>query len=181
MTETREEKPLVAEELIRLFPQIKTHATNQDGQHDTLMDGYDEEQIRLMDEICIAVDNDDKPIGDVSKKICRPLEFSISVSRLTANKATSTRTSTRVCCIALSLSFSSTVRSDCCSNRERPRRSHFPICGPIPAAPTHWEYPAKQDPIWKQLFKASSARHRESWITSWASTRPRSRSTTFTS
>lgn len=35
------------------------------------LDGYDEEQIRLMEERCILVDNDDKAYGDVSKKTCQ--------------------------------------------------------------------------------------------------------------
>jgi len=32
--------------------------------------GLDEEQIRLMDEVCIVIDKDDKPIGSASKKTC---------------------------------------------------------------------------------------------------------------
>ncbi|KAL4806776.1 NUDIX hydrolase domain-like protein [Aspergillus unguis] len=32
--------------------------------------GYDEEQVRLMDEVCIVLDDDDKPIGSASKKTC---------------------------------------------------------------------------------------------------------------
>lgn len=32
--------------------------------------GYDEEQIRLMDEVCIVLDRDDMPIGSASKKAC---------------------------------------------------------------------------------------------------------------
>jgi isopentenyl-diphosphate delta-isomerase len=39
------------------------------------LDGYDEEQIRLMDEVCIVLDNDDQPIGSASKKICMLLLF----------------------------------------------------------------------------------------------------------
>lgn len=34
------------------------------------MAGYDEEQIRLMDEVCIVLDEDDIPIGSASKKVC---------------------------------------------------------------------------------------------------------------
>jgi isopentenyl-diphosphate delta-isomerase len=34
------------------------------------LDGYDEEQIRLMEEVCIVLDNDDQPIGSASKKTC---------------------------------------------------------------------------------------------------------------
>lgn len=38
------------------------------------LDGYDEEQIRLMEERCILVDNDDKAYGDVSKKACQSFD-----------------------------------------------------------------------------------------------------------
>jgi isopentenyl-diphosphate delta-isomerase len=34
------------------------------------LSGHDEEQIRLMDEVCIVLDENDKPIGTASKKIC---------------------------------------------------------------------------------------------------------------
>ena len=34
------------------------------------LQGYDEEQIRLMEERCILIDEDDKPYGDGSKKTC---------------------------------------------------------------------------------------------------------------
>ncbi|EED16962.1 isopentenyl-diphosphate delta-isomerase [Talaromyces stipitatus ATCC 10500] len=34
------------------------------------LDGYDEEQVRLMEEVCIVLDNDDRPIGSASKKAC---------------------------------------------------------------------------------------------------------------
>lgn len=43
----------------------------EDG--DTVLEGYDAEQVRLMDEVCIVLDEDDKPIGSASKKICRLL------------------------------------------------------------------------------------------------------------
>ncbi|KAI1639793.1 NUDIX hydrolase domain-like protein [Biscogniauxia mediterranea] len=51
-----------AETLLRLFPDIDTSSTE--------LEGHDEEQIRLMDEVCIVLDNDDKPIGTASKKLC---------------------------------------------------------------------------------------------------------------
>ncbi|KAF2459207.1 isopentenyl pyrophosphate,dimethylallyl pyrophosphate isomerase [Lineolata rhizophorae] len=37
---------------------------------DAELAGYDEEQIRLMDEVCIVLDKDDTPIGSASKKTC---------------------------------------------------------------------------------------------------------------
>ncbi|KAL8935284.1 MAG: hypothetical protein Q9216_005503 [Gyalolechia sp. 2 TL-2023] len=63
---------VTAENVIRLFPEVnaslasshKTPTTDDDLQ------GYDEEQIRLMEEVCIVLDNDDNPIGSASKKVC---------------------------------------------------------------------------------------------------------------
>lgn len=52
-----------AETLLRLFPDIDTSSAE--------LEGHDEEQIRLMDEVCIVLDNDDKPIGTASKKLCK--------------------------------------------------------------------------------------------------------------
>ena len=44
------------------------------------LDGYDEEQIRLMEERCILVTPEDKAYGDVSKKTCERAFFSSHVS-----------------------------------------------------------------------------------------------------
>lgn len=61
-TQTRAE-PITAETILRLFPDIDTSGDALEGQ--------DEEQIRLMDEVCIVLDENDMPIGTASKKICR--------------------------------------------------------------------------------------------------------------
>lgn len=61
---------ITAENILRLFPEIDTQAASQSARNDNDLEGYDEEQIRLMDEVCIVTDNDDKPIGSASKKIC---------------------------------------------------------------------------------------------------------------
>ena len=53
---------ITAENILQLFPDIDTSAAE--------LDGHDEEQIRLMDEVCIVLDENDKPIGNLSKKIC---------------------------------------------------------------------------------------------------------------
>ncbi|RAL65730.1 hypothetical protein DID88_005398 [Monilinia fructigena] len=53
---------ITAESILRLFPDIDTSSAE--------LDGHDEEQIRLMDEVCIVLDENDKPIGNFSKKIC---------------------------------------------------------------------------------------------------------------
>lgn len=56
--------PLIsAETILRLFPDIDTTSTSE-------LDGHDLEQIRLMDEVCIVLDENDQAIGTASKKIC---------------------------------------------------------------------------------------------------------------
>lgn len=55
-------EPITAQSILRLFPDIDTSSAE--------LDGHDAEQIRLMDEVCIVLDEDDKPIGNFSKKIC---------------------------------------------------------------------------------------------------------------
>ena len=63
-----------AQHILRLFPEINTHLATQAQTNSVTQDadlsGYDEEQIRLMDEVCIVLDEDDNPIGSASKKIC---------------------------------------------------------------------------------------------------------------
>jgi len=56
-------EPITFESILRLFPDIDTTSTAE-------LDGHDEEQIRMMDEVCIVLDENDKPIGNFSKKIC---------------------------------------------------------------------------------------------------------------
>ncbi|KAK4984800.1 isopentenyl-diphosphate delta-isomerase idi1 [Elasticomyces elasticus] len=67
-----------AQHILRLFPQINTqlaaHARSDTEEQDHDLDGYDEEQIRLMDEVCIVLDDDDVPIGSASKKTCHLME-----------------------------------------------------------------------------------------------------------
>ena len=72
-TTTQTQTPTItAENVIRLFPDVNTslassHKTPTD---DSDLQGYDGEQIRLMEEVCIVLDNDDNPIGSASKKVC---------------------------------------------------------------------------------------------------------------
>jgi isopentenyl-diphosphate delta-isomerase len=61
-TTTTVAEPITAETILRLFPDIDTSGE--------ALDGHDEEQIRLMDEVCIVLDENDMPIGKASKKIC---------------------------------------------------------------------------------------------------------------
>jgi isopentenyl-diphosphate delta-isomerase len=70
-TTVAQPQPITAENILRLFPQINTslaYATSATRDND--LDGYDEEQIRLMDEVCIVLDENDLPIGSASKKVC---------------------------------------------------------------------------------------------------------------
>lgn len=61
-TTTTTAQPITAEAMLRLFPDIDTTSE--------ALTGHDEEQIRLMDEVCIVTDENDLPIGTASKKIC---------------------------------------------------------------------------------------------------------------
>lgn len=63
---------LNANNVLHLVPEVDTHLADShrtNGDHDDLS-GYDEEQIRLMDEVCIVLDENDMPIGSASKKTC---------------------------------------------------------------------------------------------------------------
>jgi isopentenyl-diphosphate delta-isomerase len=71
---------ITAENVIRLFPEIDQSVIRpQQGEGrsvaaDAELNGYDEEQIRLMDEVCIVLDRDDNPIGSASKKTCHLMQ-----------------------------------------------------------------------------------------------------------
>jgi isopentenyl-diphosphate delta-isomerase len=63
--------------ILRLFPEINTQLAAQTqaaAAPDSDLEGYDEEQIRLMEEVCIVLDENDKPIGSASKKVCHLME-----------------------------------------------------------------------------------------------------------
>ena len=75
-TTTTQTQTITAENVIRLFPDVDTQiarsnsaASNNESNNDEL-EGYDEEQRRLMDEVCIVLDENDNPIGSASKKVC---------------------------------------------------------------------------------------------------------------
>lgn len=42
---------------------------------DVDLSNYDDEQVKLMEEMCIVLDRDDKPIGAKSKKECKWTSF----------------------------------------------------------------------------------------------------------
>ncbi|KAK5085191.1 isopentenyl-diphosphate delta-isomerase idi1 [Lithohypha guttulata] len=72
---------ITAENVTTLFPEVHTrligadlppntiNSTTTDAQ-DADLSGYDAEQIRLMDEVCIVLDYNDNAIGTASKKDC---------------------------------------------------------------------------------------------------------------
>ncbi|OSS44980.1 hypothetical protein B5807_09307 [Epicoccum nigrum] len=77
-TTTATEHPkITAENVAQLFPDVNTTViggSHQSARNDDALAGYDEEQIKLMDEVCIVLDDDDKPIGSASKKVCHLME-----------------------------------------------------------------------------------------------------------
>ena len=69
---TTQTQTITAENVIRLFPDVNTHlaTSHRVPTSDNDLQGYDEEQIRLMEEVCIVLDENDVPIGSASKKVC---------------------------------------------------------------------------------------------------------------
>ena len=69
---TTQTQTITAENVIRLFPDVDTHlaTSHRVPTSDNDLQGYDEEQIRLMEEVCIVLDENDVPIGSASKKAC---------------------------------------------------------------------------------------------------------------
>lgn len=65
---------VTSDNVLRLFPDVNTSLASDHRvpTSDVDLEGYDEEQIRLMEEVCIVLDNDDRPIGSASKKVCTP-------------------------------------------------------------------------------------------------------------
>lgn len=65
-------RPVTQENVLRLFPDVNPSlaSTHRVSTGDVDLAGYDEEQVRLMDEVCIVLDQDDRPIGSASKKVC---------------------------------------------------------------------------------------------------------------
>ncbi|CAH6722396.1 isopentenyl-diphosphate Delta-isomerase [[Candida] jaroonii] len=53
---------------------VSTTSSSSQSNGDDVFEGHDEEQIRLMDELCIVLDYDDKPIGAGTKKLCHLMD-----------------------------------------------------------------------------------------------------------
>lgn len=75
-TTTIQTQAITAENIRRLFPEIDTLLA--DAATSSELHGYDEEQVRLMDEVCIVLDENDIPIGSASKKMCTSALNSVS-------------------------------------------------------------------------------------------------------
>jgi isopentenyl-diphosphate Delta-isomerase len=78
-TTTTTVRAVTANEILRLFPDVNptvigAQAARTESNDD--LAGYDEEQVRLMDEVCIVIDENDVPIGSGSKKTCKALIWS---------------------------------------------------------------------------------------------------------
>lgn len=68
---TPHRQSITASRILTLFPEIDSSlATATTDDDNSVLDGYDAEQVRLMEEVCIVLDEDDKPIGSASKKVC---------------------------------------------------------------------------------------------------------------
>ena len=59
-----------ANSILQLFPEIDPELATSTAAPDAELAGYDAEQVRLMEEVCIVLDENDKPIGSASKKAC---------------------------------------------------------------------------------------------------------------
>lgn len=72
-TTTTHTQTATTDDFLRRFPDVRVNlvTTSPPPKADTDLEGYDEEQIRLMDEVCIVLDHDDIPIGTASKKVCQ--------------------------------------------------------------------------------------------------------------
>ena len=73
---------ITAETVMRLFPDVNSSlaSDHEVPTSDSDLAGYDAEQVRLMEEVCIVIDNDDKPIGSASKKVCMCLTSTLCAS-----------------------------------------------------------------------------------------------------
>ena len=89
MSATATAQKITAENVATLFPDVDTSlardvlptSTQPSARDSSELQGYDEEQIRLMDEVCIVLDNNDIPIGSATKKLCKWLQRDSSIGR----------------------------------------------------------------------------------------------------
>lgn len=69
---TTQTQTITADNVLHLFPEVNTSlaSSSRVATTDDDLQGYDDEQIRLMEEVCIVLDENDLPIGSASKKVC---------------------------------------------------------------------------------------------------------------
>lgn len=79
---------ITSENVATLFPDVDTSlahevlpAQGSSVRGSNELEGYNEEQVRLMDEVCIVLDEDDKPIGSANKKTCECISTTRVASR----------------------------------------------------------------------------------------------------
>ncbi|CDK28932.1 unnamed protein product [Kuraishia capsulata CBS 1993] len=74
---------LKAVDILREFPEVipmeetsgaPSSSGSNDANDESIFKGYDEEQIRLMEENCIVLDYDDIPVGAATKKVCHIMD-----------------------------------------------------------------------------------------------------------
>ena len=78
--QAHQHEPITASNITRLFPDVQpthppTHrlyspTSTAPSSSSDVLSGYDTEQIKLMDEVCIVLSRDDEPLGTASKKTC---------------------------------------------------------------------------------------------------------------
>lgn len=61
---------ITAENIRSLVPDVVVADATSTLGNDEELEGYDAEQVRLMEEVCIVLDEDDAPIGSASKRTC---------------------------------------------------------------------------------------------------------------
>lgn len=103
---------------------------------------YDQEQVRLMEEMCIVIDENDNRIGADSKKTCKLLytinkEGKKNLLYIITIKVISCPTSAVVYYIVPLVSSYSILKIDFCFNKEQAKRLLFLTCGQILAALIH--------------------------------------------
>ena len=79
-----EDQTITAENLQKLFPGTLKYLQQPEpdtvSTEDKELQGADAKQASYMKEVCIVLDEDDKPIGGGSKKICASLSSSVEAS-----------------------------------------------------------------------------------------------------
>ncbi|KAK5244753.1 isopentenyl-diphosphate delta-isomerase idi1 [Exophiala xenobiotica] len=127
---------ITRENVTTLFPDVHTRligadmaptatpdatSSNSNSNSSDDLAGYDEEQIRLMDEVCIVLDENDMPIGSASKKACH-LMTNINQGLL-HQKITFPDMWTNTCCSHPLAHPSETGHGDLVSNVEGAKRA----------------------------------------------------------